>query len=132
MYGDNPVFGIYANKDFIKLFDLIWFDLYSKFKTHALTYTGIKWATSWENLFMPYANNKGADDQPAHLRSLICNFVVCCLDSIIPLVSISAISILYLASVAEQVGLSQPWSQTPKTDFLVTRLKTYTLTFCGC
>ena len=25
------------------------------------------WATSWENLFLPYANNKDAD-QPAHLR----------------------------------------------------------------
>ena len=23
------------------------------------------WATAWENLFLPYANNKGAD-QPAH------------------------------------------------------------------
>ena len=40
------------------------------------------WASSWENLFMPYRNNKGAD-QPAHLRSLISTFVVCCLDSII-------------------------------------------------
>ena len=27
------------------------------------------WATSWENLFMPYANNKGAD-QPARLLSV--------------------------------------------------------------
>ena len=27
----------------------------------------IPWALSWENLFMPYANNKGAD-QPAHPR----------------------------------------------------------------
>ena len=35
-----------------------------------------------ENLFMPYANNKGAD-QPAHPRSLISAFVVRCLDSII-------------------------------------------------
>ena len=33
------------------------------------------WATSWENLFKPYANNKGAD-QPAHPRSLISTFVV--------------------------------------------------------
>ena len=33
-------------------------------------------------LFKPYANNKGAD-QPAHPRSLISAFVVCCLDSII-------------------------------------------------
>ena len=42
------------------------------------------WAKSWENLFLPYANNKGAD-QPAHPRSLISAFVVHCLDSIIPL-----------------------------------------------
>ena len=32
------------------------------------------WAMSWENLFMPYANNKGAD-QPAHPHSLISAFV---------------------------------------------------------
>ena len=71
---------------------------------------------------MPYANNKGAD-QPAHPHSLISAFVVePCLDSRIPLVSISEISSLYLASVAEQAGLSLPWSQTPKTGFLVTRL----------
>ena len=33
-------------------------------------------------------------------------FVVCCLDSIIPLVSLSKISSLYLASVAVQTGVS--------------------------
>ena len=71
---------------------------------------------------MPYASNKGAD-QPAHPRSLIGAFVVRCLDSIIPLVSISEISSIYLASVAEQAGLSLSWSQTPKTGFLATRLK---------
>ena len=38
------------------------------------------WVTSWENLCMPYANNKGTD-QPAHLHSLICTFVVRCLDT---------------------------------------------------
>ena len=43
--------------------------------------------------FLPYANNKGAD-QPAHLRSLISAFVICCLESIILLVSISKISSL--------------------------------------
>ena len=53
--------------------------------------TNLKWASSWENLFMPYANNKGAD-QPEHPRSLISTFVVRCLDSIISLVSISGIS----------------------------------------
>ena len=49
-------------------------------------------------------------------------FVVHCLDSIIPLVPISETSSLYLASVAEQASLSQTWSQTPKTDFLMTWL----------
>ena len=34
-------------------------------------------------VFMPCANNKGAD-QPVHLHSLITAFVVRCLDSIIP------------------------------------------------
>ena len=48
---------------------------------------------------LSYANNKGAD-QPAHPYSLISTFVVRCLDSIIPLVSISELSSLYLASVA--------------------------------
>ena len=40
---------------------------------------------------MAYANDKGAD-QPAHPRNLISTFVVRCLDSIMPLVSISEIS----------------------------------------
>ena len=79
------------------------------------------WATSLENLFMPYANNEGAD-QPAHLRSLISAIVAHCLDSIISLVSISEISSLYLASVAEQASLGLTWLQTPKTGFLLTRL----------
>ena len=48
---------------------------------------------SWENLFLPYANNKGAD-KPAHSCSLISTFVFRCLDCIIPLVSISKISSL--------------------------------------
>ena len=54
---------------------------------------------------LPYASNKGTD-QPAHPRSLISAFVFRCLDSIIPLVSISKISSLQLVSVAEQAGLS--------------------------
>ena len=68
-----------------------------------------------------YANNKDAD-QPAHPRSLISTFVIRCLDSIIPLVSISEISSLWLASVAEQAGLSLTWSETLKTGFLMMRL----------
>ena len=74
---------------------------------------------STENLFLPYANNKGVD-QPAHQHSLISTFVVCCLDSIIPLVSISKIS--SLVSVTAQTGLSLPRSQTLKTGFLMKRL----------
>ena len=62
-------------------------------------------------------------DQPAHPRSLISIFVIRCLDSIIPLVSIYEILSLQLVSVAEQTGLSLPWSETPKTGFLVARLK---------
>ena len=46
---------------------------------------------SWENLFYPYANNKGAD-QTAHLHSLISTFVVHHLDSIIPILAKSKIS----------------------------------------
>ena len=71
---------------------------------------------------MPYANNKGAD-QPAHSHSLISAFVLRCLDIIIPLVSISEISSLYVASVvaqaavAAQAGLNVPWSQTTRTGF---------------
>ena len=65
---------------------------------------------------MLYVNNKGAD-QPAHPRSLISAFVVRYLDNIIPLVSISEISSLYLASVAAQDGLCLTWSQTPEDRF---------------
>ena len=61
---------------------------------------------------MPYATSKGADQ---HACSLISTFVVCCLDSVIPLVSISS---LYLASVVEQAGLCLTWLKTTKTAFL--------------
>ena len=61
-------------------------------------------------------------DQPAQLRSLISTFVVHCLDSIIPLVSLSEISSLYLTSVAEQAGLSLTWLEILKTGFPVTWL----------
>ena len=60
-------------------------------------------------------------DQPAHPHSLISAFVVCWLDSIIPLVSISEILSLSLASVAAQAGLCLTWSKTPKTGFLMKR-----------
>ena len=51
------------------------------------------------------------------------------LDSIIPLVSISKISSLYLVSVTVQTGLCLTWSQTLKTGFLVTGL-IYNKSFC--
>ena len=42
-------------------------------------------ATSCQNLIMPYANNKGTD-QPGHLHSLISTFFTRCQDSIIPII----------------------------------------------
>ena len=77
------------------------------FNQYFQTVIGIIWATSWENPFMPYVNNKGAD-QPAYLRSLISAFVGRCLDSIVPLFSVLEISSLNLASFAAQAGLSLP------------------------
>ena len=71
-----------------------------------------------EKTCFAYANNKGAD-QPSHPRSLISTFVGHCLDRIMPPVSISEISSLYLASVAAQAGLCLNWSQIPKTGFLM-------------
>ena len=76
--------------------------------------------------FMLYTNNKAAD-LPAHLCSLISSFVISCLDSIISTLAVSKISILWLASVAEQAGLGHTWSQTPKTDFLLTWFKLFLL-----
>ena len=66
---------------------------------------------------MPYANNKSAD-QPSHPRSLISAFIVRCLDSVMSLVSVTKISSLMLASVAEQASLSLTWSETPEDIFL--------------
>ena len=71
---------------------------------------------------MPYANNKDAD-QPAHPRSLIRAFVVRCLDSMIPLVSLAEISRPQLVSSPEQAGLSLNWSKILTIGFLVKRLK---------
>ena len=65
---------------------------------------------------MLYANNKCAD-QPAHPRSLISAFVIRCLDSLMSLVSVTKISSLMLASVAEQASLSLTWSETPEDTF---------------
>ena len=53
---------------------------------------------------MSYVNNKGA-------------FVVRCLGSVMSLVSITKISSLMLASVAEQASLSLTWSEIPEDIF---------------
>ena len=62
------------------------------------------------------ANNKGAD-QPAHPHSLISAFVVRCLYSVMSLVSVTKISSIMLASVAEQTIMSPTWSDTPEDTF---------------
>ena len=51
------------------------------------------------------------------LRSLISAFIVRCLDSVMSLVSVTKISSLLLASVAEQANLSLTWSETPEDTF---------------
>ena len=80
----------------------------------SVSFLGMISAMSWENLFMPYADNKDAN-QPAHPRSLSSVFVICCLDSIMPLVSIQNFKTL-----ASFCGCAGCLSQTPKTGFLVT------------
>ena len=65
---------------------------------------------------MSYANNKSAD-QPVHPCSLLSAFVVRCLDSVMSLVSVTKISSLILASVAEQANLSLTWLETPEDTF---------------
>ena len=83
------------------------------------------WATSWESLFMPYANNKGTG-QPAHPRSLISTFSIRCLGSIIPiLANINSKFLRHwlgseagpLASEAKQAGLSLTWLHNSKGRF---------------
>ena len=54
------------------------------------------------------------EQQGADPRSLIGAFVFRFLDSVIPLVSLSKISRLLLASEAEQAGLSPTWSDNSR------------------
>ena len=76
---------------------LIWHSIiFIIYQSVMASLSNIKWASLWENLFIPYANNKGAD-QPAHPRSLISAFVVRCLDSIIHILAKSKISTLKLS-----------------------------------
>ena len=52
-----------------------------------------------------------------HTCSLISTFVICYLDSIIPLLALAKLSRPWLFSVAKQPGLSLTWSQTPEDMF---------------
>ena len=74
--------------------------------------TLIIWATSWQNLLLPYATNKCAD------LPLISAFVVHCLYSMIFKLVKPKISRFYLVSVAEQVGLSYLVSNSWRQVFL--------------
>ena len=67
---------------------------------------------------MTDANNKDAD-QPAHPCRLIIVFIIRSIYSTFPIHvdSIPKFSRLYLASVAEQAGLSLTWSQTSEDRF---------------
>ena len=60
-----------------------------------------------------------------HIRA----FVVRCLDSVISLVSVTKISSLLLASVAEQANLSLTWSETPEDMFSHDEAHMYFLNF---
>ena len=110
----------YLNMDFLKTYHKT-FKSYTQLTRLSIRPLPYNMCHVMRKPVMLNVNNKGAD-QPAHPHSLISTFVVHCLDSIIPLVSISKISSLCLASVAAQAGLSLPWSQTPKTGFIVTKL----------
>ena len=78
---------------------------------------------------MSYANNKGAD-QPVHPRSLISTFVVRCLASMMSLVSVTKISSVILASVAEQASLSLTWLETPEDTFSHDVAQLYVHLYC--
>ena len=75
--------------DHFRLLTTLTFDLGLCLSRHGTTLH--IWATSWENLFLPDVNNRGAD-QSVHPCSLISAFIVRCLDSVIPLLAIAEIS----------------------------------------
>ena len=51
-----------------------YFRICSKYGAISLCILFVIWAMSWENLLLPYANNKTAD-QPVHPHSLFSAFV---------------------------------------------------------
>ena len=66
--------------------------------------------------------NKDADQLPGN-READQRLCFRYTDSTIPLLPKSEISSILLSSVAVQPGLCRTWSETPKTGFLATRLK---------
>ena len=66
--------------------------------------------------------NKGADQLRSNCEADR-HLCFCYTDSTISLLLKSEISSFYASSVAEQAGLCQTWSETPKTGFLASRLK---------
>ena len=65
--------------------------------------------------------NKDADQLRGNRAADQC-LCFCYLASTIPLLPKSEITSLYISSVAVQPGLCWTWLETPKTDFLATRL----------
>ena len=68
------------------------------------------------HLSLGVANNKGAD-QPVHLHRLVSAFVIRLLENIIFTLATSEISIFYLVSAAEQVGLGMTWLESGTSGF---------------
>ena len=69
------------------------------------------------NLSSGFANNKGTD-QPAHPHSLVSDFVIRFMESIISKLTTSKFSFFSLVSVTEETGLIVVLSETPKTGFV--------------
>ena len=70
----------------------------------------------WWDVKHKHNSNKDAD-RPAHLRSLISTFVSRDLESTISKLATSEISIFYLVSVPEQVGLNLTFVGDPEDRF---------------
>ena len=94
------------------------------------------WAMSWENLFMPYVNNKGADQLCASAQSdqrqISLRISTVWSAPLLFAAWIDNTSTCYrrnfktLVSLCSWAGrLSLNWMQTPKTGFLVTKLLLY-------
>ena len=83
----SVIYGMYETVTQIRLFlkekFIAW--IFQIFTVHALFYHWYMWATHDKTCFC-HATNKG-EDQPAHLRSLISAFFVCCLENITPILA---------------------------------------------